>query len=245
MIHPCIVIPIYNHHATIAGVLDQVAQCRLPCIVVDDGSDLATSHVLEEQHNSRPWVEVLHRPWRGGKGEAVKTGLWRAQALGFSHVLQLDADGQHDARDIPHLLAEAQADPQALVLGAPVFGADAPLARRLGRSISRFWVWIETLSPAIGDPLMGFRVYPVQAVIALLEHQRLGSYMDFDPEVAVRLYWRGVPIRHVVTAVAYPKDGSSHFQTVRDNIRLSWLHTRLFFGMLRRVPCLLRMRHRP
>jgi hypothetical protein len=106
-------------------------------------------------------------------------------------------------------------------------------------------VWVETLSPAIGDPLLGFRVYPVQAVVALMKQQGLGSHMDFDPEIAVRLYWRGVPIRHVVTPVSYPKDGSSHFRAVRDNIRLSWLYTRLFFGMLRRVPCLLQMRRRP
>jgi glycosyltransferase involved in cell wall biosynthesis len=245
MINPCIVIPIYNHKATIAGVLDQVARFGLPCIVVDDGSDLATRHVLEEQEKHRPWVQVLHLPRRSGKGEAVKTGLRRADEIGYSHALQIDADGQHDAQDIPRFLAEAEADPQALVLGKPAFGEDAPMSRRVGRRISQVLVWVETLSLAIGDPLTGFRVYPVRAVAALMRQQRLGSFMDFDPEIAVRLYWRGVPIRNVVTAVIYHQDGSSHFRAVRDNVRLSWLYTRLFFGMLCRVPCLLRRKKSP
>jgi hypothetical protein len=159
--------------------------------------------------------------------------------------VQIDADGQHDARDIPRFLAEAEVYPQALVLGKPSFGEDAPLSRRLGRRISQFWVWVETLSLAIGDPLMGFRIYPVRTVVALMEQHHLGSHMDFDPEIAVRFYWTGVPIRNVATTVIYPEDGSSHFQVVRDNMRLCWLHTRLFFGMLRRMPGLLRRRRTP
>jgi glycosyltransferase involved in cell wall biosynthesis len=242
MINPCIVIPIYNHKTTIAGVLDQVAQFGLPCIVVDDGSDIATCHVLEEQEKHRPWMQVLHHLQNGGKGEAVKTGLRRADELGYSHALQIDADGQHETRDIPRFLAEAAACPQALVLGKPAFGEDAPMSRRVGRRISQWVVWVETLSLAIGDPLTGFRVYPVRAVVALMQKQRLGSCMDFDPEIAVRLYWRGVPIRNVVTAVIYPQDGSSHFRVVRDNVRLSWLYTRLFFGMVCRLPSLVRMK---
>lgn len=242
MINPCVLIPIYNHKDTIAGILDQVSHTRLPCIVVDDGSDQATRHELEEQATHRPWVQVLHLPRNGGKGAAVKTGLLRAHEMGYSHALQIDADGQHDSRDIPRFLAEAEAYPKALVLGKPVFGEDAPTSRRLGRKISQFWVWVETLSLTIGDPLFGFRVYPIPTVVAFMQKKRLGARMDFDPEIAVRLYWAGVPIRNVVTTVIYPKDGSSHFQAVRDNVLLSWLHTRLFFGMLCRVPCLLLMK---
>jgi glycosyltransferase involved in cell wall biosynthesis len=240
MINPCIIIPIYNHQATIAHVLDQLAPFGLSCIIVDDGSDLATRRVLEEQDKQRLWIQVLHLPRRGGKGEAVKVGLLRAHEMGYSHALLIDADGQHDVRDIPQFLAEAQSYPEALVLGKPTFGRDAPRSRRLGRRLSQFWVWVETLSLAIADPLMGFRVYPVPPVVALIQQQHLGSYMDFDPEVAVRLYWKGIPMRNIVTAVVYPKDGSSHFRLVRDNVRLSWLYVRLFFGMLYRAPGLLR-----
>jgi glycosyltransferase involved in cell wall biosynthesis len=240
MINPCIVIPIYNHQATIVSVLEQLAPFGLTCIIVDDGSDLATRRVLEEQDKHRPWIQILHLPRRSGKGEAIKVGLLRAHDMGYSHALLIDADGQHDVRDISRFLAEAESYPGALVLGKPTFGSDAPRSRRLGRRLSQFWVWVETLSLAIADPLMGFRVYPLPAVIALIQQQHLGSYMEFDPEVAVRLYWRGVPIRNVVTAVVYPKDGSSHFRLVRDNARLSWLYVRLFFGMLSHAPGLLR-----
>jgi glycosyltransferase involved in cell wall biosynthesis len=245
MINPCILVPIYNHKDTIAGVLDRMAHFRLPCIVVNDGSDSATCHVLAEQGRQRPWVQVLQRPRNGGKGEAVKTGLLLADAIGYSHALQIDADGQHNADDIPRFLAEAEAYPHALVLGKPVFGKDAPTSRRLGRKVSRFWVWAETLSLAIGDPLVGFRVYPVPSVVACMRKQRLGSRMDFDLEIAVRLYWAGVPVRNVVTTIVHPEGGRSHFRVVRDNALLSWLHTRLFFGMLCRVPRLLRMKPRP
>jgi glycosyltransferase involved in cell wall biosynthesis len=240
MINPCIVIPIYNHRATIAGVLEQLAPLGLPCIIVDDGSDMATRQVLEEQDKQYPWVQVLHLPHRSGKGEAVKTALLRAHELGYSHALQIDADGQHEVRDIPRFLAEAEAYREALVLGKPSFGKDVPRSRRLARRLSQFWVWVETLSLAIADPLLGFRVYPVPQAVALIQQQCLGSYMDFDPEIAVRLYWRGVPIRNVVTAVVYPQGGSSHFRLVQDNVRLSWLYIRLFFGMLYRAPALLR-----
>ena len=219
--------------------LDQVSHFRFPCIIVDDGSDQATRHVLAEQETQRPWVQVLRRPRNGGKGAAVQAGLLRAHEIGYSHALQIDADGQHDTRDIPRFLAEAETYPNALVLGKPVFGEDAPTARCFGRKISQFWVWVETLSLAIGDPLFGFRVYPVSTVAAFMQQKRLGSRMDFDPEIAVRLYWAGIPIRNVVTTVIYPKDGNSHFHPVRDNVLLSWLYTRLFFGMLCRVPRLL------
>jgi hypothetical protein len=172
----------------------------------------------------------------------VKAGLLQIYERGYSHALQIDADGQHDTWDIPRFLAEAEAYPRALVLGKPVFGEDAPVSRRLGRKISQFWVWVETLSLAIGDPLFGFRVYPVSTVVAFIQQKCLGSRMDFDPEIAVRLYWAGIPIRNVETTVIYPPHGNSHFQLVRDNVLLSWLHTRLVFGMLCRVPSLLRMK---
>ncbi|MGE3538573.1 MAG: glycosyltransferase family 2 protein [Candidatus Tectimicrobiota bacterium] len=244
MINPCILIPIYNHKETITGVLEQVARFQLPCLIVDDGSDCLTRQVLAAQERQRPWVQVLSRPRNGGKGAAVQTGLLHADALGYSHALQIDADGQHDTQDIPRFLAEAEAHPTALVLGKPVLGEDAPTARRLGRKISQFWVWVETLSLAIGDPLFGFRVYPVPTVAAFIRQARLGERMDFDPEIAVRLYWANVPIRNLPTSVVYPKDGTSHFLAVYDNLLLSWLHTRLFFGMLGRLPRLLRMPRR-
>ena len=133
MIDPCIVIPIYNHQATIASVLEQLAPFGLSCIIVDDGSDLATRRVLEEQDKHRPWIQVLHLPRRSGKGEAVKVGLLRAHDMGYSHALLIDADGQHDVRDIPRFLAEAESLSRGTGAWQTNLRGDAPRSRRLGR----------------------------------------------------------------------------------------------------------------
>ncbi len=242
MIDPCVLISIYNNKTTIGDVLEQIAPFRLPCIIVNDGSDAATRRVLKEQEKQRKWVHILHLPHNRGKGAAVRAGILRAYDVGYSHALLIDADGQHNTQDIPKFLAEAASHPQAVILGKPIFGADAPLSRVLGRKVSQFWVRVETLSCAIGDPLFGFRVYPIPSATALIKHAPVGSRMEFDTEIAVRLYWAGVPMRNVATTVIYPESGLSHFHVIRDNLRISWLHTRLVFGMLCRIPTLLLMR---
>ena len=101
------------------------------------------------------------------------------------------------------------------------------------------WVWIETLSFEIVDSMCGFRVYPLGACEKLLKEVKLGKRMDFDPEILVRLYWRNVPFIFLPSQVIYPENGLSHFQPLHDNVRISWLHTRLFFGMLVRSPWLI------
>jgi hypothetical protein len=154
-------------------------------------------------------------------------------------VIQLDADGQHDPADVPLFLDAARARPEALVLGVPRFEGPMPLARRYGRLLSCFWVWVETLSLAIRDPLCGFRCLPLAPTVALLGRSPLGDRMDFDPELVVRLGWAGVPIVNVPVRVRYFSDGLSHFQPLRDNALISWAHTRLVFGMLWRLPGLL------
>jgi glycosyltransferase involved in cell wall biosynthesis len=242
MITVCVLIPIYNNKETIVDVLEQIAPFMLPCLIVNDGSDLATRQVLETQAQQKQWLQVLHLPLHCGKGAAVQAGLRRAHALGYSHALLIDADGQHNAQDIPRFVAAATAHPEALILGRPVFGDDAPRSRVIGRKISQFWVSVETLSCAIGDPLFGLRVYPVAASTTLITNVTIGSGMEFDTEIAVRLYWAGVPMQNVPTTVFYPRGGLSHFRAWRDNLRLSWLHTRLFFCTIPRIPRLWRLR---
>ncbi|MBM4254639.1 MAG: glycosyltransferase family 2 protein [Deltaproteobacteria bacterium] len=238
--NPCVLIPIYNHKDTIAAVVANLAPYRLPCIIVDDGSDTSTQQVLAHIAARYTWVQVLRLEQNSGKGQALCTGFSHTYDKGYSHAIQIDADGQHDTQDIERFLAEARAHPTALVLGKPIFGADVPLARYFGRKISQWLVWGETLSCAIGDPLFGFRMYPLAATVALLKQHRIGARMDFEPDIAVRLYWAGVAIRNVETRVFYPAEGLSHFRMLRDNVRISWLHTRLLAGMLIRIPQLLR-----
>ncbi|CAJ1830652.1 hypothetical protein KOPIIPEJ_01778 [Aeromonas dhakensis] len=230
--NPCLLIPCYNHAGPLAAVLARLAEFELPCLLVDDGSEPVAAAALDALAAQHPWVSLLRHPHNQGKGGAVMTGLRRAHELGFSHALQVDADGQHDLTDLPALLAEARQHPAALVSGRPLYDDSVPKGRLYGRYITHVWVWIETLSFAIKDSMCGFRVYPLAPTCALLERVTLGRRMDFDTEVMVRLHWAGVPMRFVPTRVIYPVDGRSHFRLFRDNLDISWMHTRLVCRLL-------------
>ena len=184
-------------------------------------------------------VSVVVHQTNQGKGGAVMTGLKTAYQQGFSHVLQVDADGQHDIDHCQSLLQVAQKHPKQLISGQPIFDDSIPFSRRFSRHITHFWVWIETLSFSVKDSMCGFRVYPLAPCIELMNKQTLGKRMDFDIEIMVRLYWQGTTSRFLPTKVIYPEDGISHFQPLNDNLLISWMHTRLVFGMLLRSPKLL------
>jgi glycosyltransferase involved in cell wall biosynthesis len=243
-VNPCILIPIYNHGRTIGDVVAGLAPLGLPCLVVDDGSDTTTRATLDRLAGAWPWVSIEHLPRNRGRGAALRHGYRTAARRGFSHAVQLDADGQHDPADVPRLLDAARRAPGALVLGMPHFDGTAPRSRRWGRLLSRYWVWVETLSVQVGDPLCGFRVFPLAPTVTLLERSPLGDRMEFDPEIVVRLVWAGVRVVNVPTRVRYLPGGLSHFRLVRDNILISLAHTRLVLGMLGRLPRLL-ARSRP
>jgi len=223
---PCALIPTFDNPATVGAVVREVRKHLDRVLVVDDGSGPA-GHAACEALARQRLARVHHRPRRGGKGAAVKTGFRLAAEAGFSHVLQVDADGQHDLDDIPRFLAASRERPEALILGEPVFDGSQPRGRSLGRGISRFWVDLETGSSAIADPQCGFRVYPLEPALAAGAR---GDHMQFDQELPVRMIWRGVPVVNLPTRVRYlPREegGVSHFQLVRDNLRISALHARL------------------
>lgn len=236
---PWVVIPCFDHGEALRGVLASLEGFGLPVLVVDDGSGPATREILAALAAEHPRVQVHRHPENRGKGAAAVTGFRLAAARGASHALQLDADGQHDAGDVPRFLDAMAKHPDALVLGSPVFDASVPRSRLYGRQISRGLVWLFTLSLAIRDPLCGFRGIPLAPTLALLGRRRLGERMDFDPELAVRLYWEGLEVVSLPTRVRYPEGGLSHFDVVWDDLRLAGLYTRLFGGMLRRAPALL------
>lgn len=233
---PCLLIPDYDHREQIEAVVDSLAYAGLPCLIVDDGSHAETRAVLAGLARTRPWVDVHHRERNGGRGAALKTGYRLALARGHSHALQLDADGQHEASDVPRFLAAMERDPDALVLGAPIFDQSAPRSRLYGRQLSRAMVWLATLSFDVVDPLCGFRGIPLAPTVALLDAVATGDHMDFDPELVIRLHWAGVPVRNVPTRVVYRRGGLSHFDPLRDNARLSAVYARCLAGMLARLP---------
>jgi glycosyltransferase involved in cell wall biosynthesis len=223
---PCVLIPTYDNPATVRAVVQAVRRHLSDVIVVDDGSGEGGRRAVDAL--GRDGLARVERHDRNrGKGAAVKTGLRAAARLGFSHALQVDADGQHDLEDVPRFLGAAQAHPGALVLGRPVFDETQPSLRAAGRWISVFWVSVETGGRKIGDPQCGFRVYPVAPALAAGAR---GDHMEFDQELPVRMVWRGVQVVNLPTRVRYlpaAEGGVSHFRMVRDNVRISWLHTRL------------------
>lgn len=231
-----LVIPNFNHQAAIEKTLESLAELDLHCYLIDDGSNDETRHLLISLADKYSWVTLLHHPFNRGKGAAVTTGLRSAYKDGYSHALQVDADGQHNLDDIPAMVAKAEANPKALISGLPQYDDSVPKSRFYARYLTHFWVWVETLSFDIQDSMCGFRVYPLAATERLFLNQALGERMDFDIEVLVRLHWAGVEVIHLPTRVIYPEGGISHFQGLWDNLRISGMHTRLFFGMLKRLP---------
>ncbi|WP_088332647.1 glycosyltransferase family 2 protein [Lacimicrobium sp. SS2-24] len=235
----CFIIPNYNHVQALPSLLERLSHYELPVIMVNDGSQPELARQMQTVTDEYERVTLLHHSQNQGKGGAVQTGLRYALEQGFSHGLQVDADGQHCLDDIDTMLALSKQSPETLISGRPVYDASIPKHRFISRYITHFWVCVETLSHRLEDTMCGFRVYPLAPVTELMNNVRLGRGMDFDIEILVRLDWRGVPMQFVPTAVIYPQGGSSHFRLVKDNVLISWMHTRLFFGMLWRSPKLI------
>jgi hypothetical protein len=237
-----VLIPSYNTGETVYRTVREARQYWEPVWVVVDGSSDGTDKGLREMAQGDPGLKVFVLPHNQGKGSAILHGLHAAAEAGFTHALAMDADGQHPAGMIPQFMALSQQNPDAVVLGRPVFDASAPALRVRGRKISNWWTNLETLWQGVGDSLFGFRVYPVQPLQEVMENSPWMRRFDFDTEAVVRLCWRGIRPLNLDSPVKYlrPEEGGvSHFNYLRDNILLTWMHTRLFFGFLFRLPLLL------
>jgi glycosyltransferase involved in cell wall biosynthesis len=230
-----VLIPSYNAGPRLVETVRGAMEHWLPVWVVVDGSTDGSAAAVKELAAVNPHLGVIERPHNGGKGAAVETGVSAALDAGFTHVLTMDSDGQHPADHIGDFMAASLAQPASMVLGRPVFGPEAPLARLQGRKLSVWLVQIEVLGRGIDDPLFGFRVYPAAALARAFTATRRARGFDFDPEMAVRLVWAGVPTVNVPAPCRYlTKDagGVSHFHYLRDNLKMIWLHTRLLTQLL-------------
>jgi glycosyltransferase involved in cell wall biosynthesis len=236
--NPCVVIPVYNHEHAIESVVKSVLAEHLPCVLVDDGSSEECAKKLDSLSNVTN-VTLLRLTVNSGKGAAVLAGIRYAAGQGYTHILQIDADGQHCTSDIPKFLTQAEQYPQAVITGYPIFDKSVPKLRLYARYLTHTWVWINTWSLQIRDSMCGFRIYPIAVVLKLCAHQTIGQRMNFDTDILVRLYWDGVEIINVPTPVTYPLDGVSHFRVWLDNALITRMHIVLFFGMLKRIPMLL------
>lgn len=242
-----VLIPSYNTGERLFSTVAAARAQWSPVWVVIDGSTDGTGERLQALAATDPGLRVFVLPTNQGKGAAVLHGLRQARAQGFTHALTMDSDGQHPADLIPSFMARSQARPEAMVLGKPVFDASAPLLRVRGRRISNSWTELETLFAGIGDSLYGFRVYPIAQLIAVMQGQPWMRRFDFDTEAVVRLAWRGVKPINIDAPVKYlsaEEGGVSHFNYVRDNVLLTWMHTRLMLEFGLRLPLLISRRLR-
>jgi glycosyltransferase involved in cell wall biosynthesis len=240
-----ILIPSYNTGGKVLQTVWDARRIWQPVWVVVDGSTDGTLDALQALARDDPDIRVLALPRNRGKGAAILHGLREAGAQGYTHVLAMDADGQHPTDKIREFMAASAVNPQALILGLPVFDASAPRVRVHGRKLSNWCAELETLGAGIGDSLYGFRVYPIAPLREIMERQPWMRRFDFDAEAAVRLCWRGVRPINLAAPVKYfrPEEGGvSHFRYLRDNVLLTWMHVRLILESLLRWPLLLARR---
>jgi glycosyltransferase involved in cell wall biosynthesis len=235
----CFLIPFYNHPDAIEFVVNQLLSYDLNIIIVDDGSDSNSRKSLAPLLQSSK-VMLVTRERNGGKGAAVITGMREALNHGYTHVFQVDADGQHDLTSIPNFLKQSLISPDNIISGIPIYDESVPKNRKIWRYATHFLVWIHTLSFEIQDSMCGFRIYPLDRTLAVIDSVRnFGQRMDFDIEIFVRANWADIHVTHLPVEVRYPLDGVSHFHLFKDNFLIINLHIKLFFGMLLRSPKLI------
>ncbi len=230
------IVPTYRHVKALPAIVDQLVAQNCPVIIIDDGNSPELAEIIESQREPMRGVDVIRLQENGGKGGAVKQGFLAAQKAGWSHALQIDADGQHDISQLPHLIHLAKQNPEAVICGVPVYDHTIPKGRKIGREITHFWVRIETLSLEINDSMCGFRVYPVSDAVHVVRHEFIGARMDFDTEMLVQLNWRGLRVVEHPTKVIYPEENVSNFRMLWDNVRITAMHTRLAIQAPIRVP---------
>lgn len=223
----CAVIPSYRHVAALPSLTAALRSYCEAIIIVDDGNAEAERQAIAALHAPDAGVHVVRLDANAGKGGAMMAGFREAIAQGFTHALQIDADGQHDVADLPKFLSAARENPKALICGQAVYDESVPKSRKFGRYITHVWVWIETASLDIADSMCGYRLYPLAPVAAIIARENIGQRMDFDTEMAVHMHWRGVDVVNVPTKVIYPAGNVSNFAMLADNVRISLMHTRL------------------
>lgn len=237
-----VLIPSYNPGGKVIETVKAARRFWDPVWVVVDGSNDGSAESLQGMAAGDQGLSIIVLPKNGGKGAAVLHGLDLAAECGYTHALTMDSDGQHPPELIPEFMAASMRDPKCMILGRPTFDSNAPALRVNGRRVSNWWANLETLWAGIGDSLFGFRVYPIADLRCVMHRQRFMRRFDFDPEAAVRLSWRGIKPVNLPAPVRYftlVEGGISHFRYLRDNVLLTWMHTRLFFGFLLRLPLLL------
>lgn len=241
-----VILPSYNSGpllaATARGALEKWAHVW---VILDGSTDSSVAEIkrLAAEH---PNLRVLETAENLGKGGASLIAMREALRAGFSHAVLMDADGQHPADSIPEFMAISEQHPGAMILGVPVFGPDAPAARVKGRLVGNWFASLETLWAGARDSLFGFRLYPLEPAVRIMESIRTARRFDFDTELAVRLCWDGVrPVNRPVPVIYPPRasGGVTHFKYLRDNLLLAGTHARLCLLLIPRLRRMWKLRN--
>jgi dolichol-phosphate mannosyltransferase len=199
-----VIIPTFNEAqqiaATIRAVLDQEASVSI--LVVDDNSPDGTSGIVETFAEADSRVSLLRRDSRLGLGRAYLAGFEWGFGQGFDFIVEMDADGSHQARDLSSLLkAASSAD---LVIGSRwVAGGQVrnwPTIRkmisRVGNSYAKFM-----LGTKIQDMTSGFRVFRAHFLQELVAEPVSSHGYSFQVELAFRASQKGRVIERPITFV--------------------------------------------
>lgn len=215
-----VVVPVYNHTATIYDVVSRSLKYFPEVLVIDDGSqeDVATALAGLD-------VKIIRHESNRGKGQAILTAARYAKENNKTHILTIDADGQHYPGQIPDFIESVNNNPDAIIIGVRKFSSEIPFSSRFGRSFGNFWVRIQT-GFKINDIQSGYRVYPV---FVLEKIKFMFRTFAFENEVIVKALWAGVPIKEIDINVFYPDNEKriTHFCKIRDNVKLTVLNTYL------------------
>jgi predicted LPLAT superfamily acyltransferase len=235
----CAVIATFNHYRALADIINVLHNYHVPVFIVDDGNNDFVQRKLNEIYHQYPTVKHQRLEYNQGKGAAVNAGLKMAAQDNYTHALQIDADGQHSLENLEIFIKTSLNNPNALISAHPIYDASIPLGRKIGRWFTHIWVWIETLSLRITDSMCGMRIYPLKSTLAILQNSNVGKRMDFDTEIMVKLFWAGTAVLMLPVKVTYPRDNISNFDVIKDNVRITKMHTKLVFKMLFNVKSIL------
>jgi len=225
-----VLIPSYNTGRILKSVVLSALDHHSDVWLLVDGSDDGSFETLQDFPKTQEGFRLIVSKQNRGKGETLFQGAKLAKLEGFTHCITMDSDGQHPATYLPTLVEQAENCPEALIMGKPIFDETVPNIRLQGRKLTIGMTDFESGFYGLGDTLYGFRCYPIDPFLEAFSQTSFARGYDFDPEIAVRMFWLGtrpvqleIPVRYLDAS----EGGISHFHYLRDNLKLTFLHFRL------------------
>jgi dolichol-phosphate mannosyltransferase len=216
---PWVVLPTFNEvenieriMEAIVAVLEEAAPAGFRVLVVDDDSPDGTGEVADVLAAGHPGIEVLHRTEREGLGRAYVAGFRHALAGGAGYVMEIDADGSHDPRDLARLLTTVRDGSADLALGSRYVDGGKITAWSLPRRItSRGGCWYARtlLGVDVRDLTGGFKCFAAEVLETIdLEGVRCSGYA-FQVELTYRALCAGFRVEEVPITFYDREHGSS------------------------------------